>query len=376
MKPSYQFTEDKIKKSFKYRIKQSFLLNTDRYEKVIYILLLIALYVYAVNSQYPLIYSNKILNMLLIREQTTYSSLIEATSLSIIGSSIFYIITEIIPYKRRKLEYSKEIELRIFEIYLSLERILDTILRNKKEGINLLKENKAIECELLLKTWEDKVSFFSSRLVFEEVEEIISEIRERIDKLLIFENFLDYEIREIIYNIPRCHLFEALPYSKMRNTVIPNIYLCNIYDIYESVQGIENYARKFKKIQEIYSLSLYSENRIKEYEKYILNNSLKNPSFACFYNLSRLFLKNNKKIEAKKYLIMFLKSKKFYLQPEEIKAENFFQFECENPEILNDKEYLELRSEIIGIPRENKSIKELLDREYVKKFRNWREEKL
>ena len=71
---------------------------------------------------------------------------------------------------------------------------------------------------------------------------------------------------------------------------------------------------------------------------------------------------------------MEIKGKAFYLRSEEIKVGNFFQFECENPELLKDEEYLELRSEIMGIPKESKSIKELLNREYVKKFRNWREE--
>ena len=326
------------------------------------------------NSQYPLIYSSRILDILFITKPSVYSPLIENISLSIIGSSIFYIITEIIPYKRRKIEYSDEIELRIFEIYLSLKRILDVILKDEKLGMKLLEENRIQECEILLNTWEDRAKFFTSNFVFEEVEKLIAEIKEKIDKLLVFENFLDYEIREIIYSIPRCHLFRRLLYSEMRGTVVPNIHLCDIYDIYESIQKIESYAKKFKKIPEIFSLSLYSENKIKDYERYILNNFLKNSGFACFHNLSCLFLKNNNKKKAKKYLIMFLKRKDFYLQPEETKAGNFFQFECENPELLKDEEYLELRSEIMGIPKESKSIKELLNREYVKNFRNWREE--
>lgn len=374
MKPSYQFTEDKIKQSFKYRIKKNFLLSIDKYEKVIYTLLLISLYVYAMNSQYPLIYSNRILDMLFITKLSVYSPLIENISLSIIGSSIFYIITEIIPYKRRKIEYSDEIELRIFGIYSSLKRILYVILKDEKLGMKLLEENRIQECELLLKNWEDITSFLPPNFVFEEVEKVVAEIREQIDKLLVFENFLDYEIREIIYNIPRCCLFSQTPYSKIRGIVVSNIRLCDIYDIYEKIKDIERYAKKSNKVPEIFSLNLYLNNKIEEYEKYTKNNYLKNSGFAGLHNLSVLFLKNNKISKAKKYLIMEIRSKAFYLRPEEMKAGNFFQFECENPELLKDKEYLELRSEIMGIPKESKSIKELLNREYVKNFRNWREE--
>lgn len=374
MKPSYQFTEDKIKQSFKYRIKKNFLLSTDKYEKVIYTLLLISLYVYAMNSQYPLIYSNRILDILFITKPSIYSPLIENISLSIIGSSIFYIITEIIPYKRRKIEYSDEIELRIFGIYSSLKRILYVILKDEKLGMKLLEENRIQECELLLKNWEDITSFLPPNFVFEEVEKVVTEIREEIDKLLVFENFLDYEIREIIYNIPRCCLFSKTPYSKIRGIVVSNIRLCDIYDIYEKIKDIERYAKKSKKVPEIFSLNLYLNNKIEEYEKYTKNNYLKNSRFAGLHNLSVLFLKNNKMSKAKKYLIMEIRSKAFYLRPEEMKAGNFFQFECENPKLLKDKEYLELRSEIMGIPKESKSIKELLNREYVKNFRNWREE--
>lgn len=374
MKPSYQFTEDKIEQSFKYRVKKIFLLSTDKYGKIIYILLLVFLYVYARNSQYPLIFSNRILEMLFITKPNVYSPLIENISLSIIGSSIFYIITEIIPHKRREIEYSDEIDLRIFGIYSSLKRILYTIFKNEEIGMKLLGENRIQECELLLKTWEDIIPFLPPNLVFEEVERVVAEIREKIDKLLVFENFLDYEIREIIYSIPRCCLFSQTPYSKIRGIVVSNIRLCDIYDIYEKIKDIERYAKKFNRVPEIFSLNLYLDNKIEKYEKYTKNNYLKNSGFASLHNLSVLFLKNNKISKAKKYLIMEIKSKAFYLRSEEIKVGNFFQFECENPELLKDEEYLELRSEIMGIPKESKSIKELLNREYVKKFRNWREE--
>lgn len=365
MQLSYKFTEDIERKRIKYRIKKFFLLNTDKYEKIIYTLFFISIFIYIRNSNYPLIYKNLIFRNVLITEQSNYSQLIESISLSITGSCIFYIITEIFPYKRKKLEYSSEIEIRVFEVYSLLKRILCCIFIDEKKGIKFLEENRIRESEMLLRTWEDEALFFPTVLVFEEVEKVVIELREKIDKLLVFENFLDYELREIIYSIPRTHLFNVLPYSRYREyAASSNISLCYIYDIFEIVILIRKYAVKNKKLKKVLLELRNYESTISQLKKDLEIKS----GFSEYLGIYRQYLKKKDLKNAEKYLILALQKKDFYLMNEEYRALNFFALEKENKNILYWEKYLALRSEIIGVSKESKNIKEILDREYVKKF--------
>lgn len=364
MKYPYEFTEDILQKSFKYKIKKIFLLSTDKYEKIVYSLFFISLFIYIRNLRYPLIYKNIGLEYFLVTEETYYSQLIENISLSIMGSSIFYIITEIFPYKRKKIEYSDEIETRIIEIYYLLKRILNFVFTNEEKALKLLQENKIREGELLLRSWEDIALFYPTRLVFEEVEKTIIEIREKLDKLLVFENFLDYEIRSIMYTIPRTFLFEKSSYSVSRGFIKSNIKLYDIYGIFEIVNLIRKYAFKTKKLDKILLELRNYESTISQIKKGLKITS----SFTEYLELYRQYLKKKKFKKAKKYLILALKTKNFYLMSEEYIAMHLFYLEKENNDILNWEEYLEIRSEVIKVPKESKNLKELLTQDYLKDF--------
>lgn len=355
----YQFTEKTLEKNLKNKLRRELILRTENYEWIMLCVFIISVYFYLRHSNSYLIFNYKILKKIFV--PNSHNKIILDFCFSLIVSTIFYFLTIVIPYKIKKFENSLEIERRILEVYNTLGSILAFSIENitVDNFFKLLDENKIEEARNKLSNWEKVINIFSGKKLYEHIDQEKIKLISSIEKVLELNELIDYEIRNIMYNILASHLLIAVPYRENREIIASHkIDIFDVYDIGLNQKKIHEYLFKNNKALEIFLIEYWEKKDFKNYEKITLKKYLINPAFSNLYSLAKFALEIGDKKKYKKYLFMFFKSKIFLLQPIKIKISNFMQFEYENPNLYLDKEYINLRAFFLNISIEHRLTKD------------------
>lgn len=375
----YIYTEDSPIEKFKNITQIIFNIFLKKQGFILILIFFISLILYFRYSNESIIVSNNLLNKILI--PNLYNSCYKDISLALLTSSIFYFFTSYLPYKLRRKKYFLEIERRLFDVHQNLSLILSILIDNM-DSYKLLEEEKYEEFEKHLLKWTDIRQTVPFNIpLYEAIKPEKKKLKEKINKLLKYSEYLEPELKDILENISYCHLYRASSFDP--TPVVLNGYVItpasnsikffDVSDLYEILKNLKEFCRKNKRIEEIFLISLRKEKQFTKYEKISLKVFNRNPAFSSYFNLADFAYKERKFKKFVKYLFRFLKSKQLKQQPRNGKLGIFHQIETSYPEILSNKKYLKIRYILLAAPEIEREVITLVQDKEVKTFSRYKE---